>query len=165
MNFKSIKTSTIYTCILFLIIVGFIVWLIVTQLEEFSLQSDPKLKLLKEKIKPLFSKNKQYSGILSCLNNRKNILNEITLYKGDKSYTINKQKIYLCLRDENGEYYNDMMLLHVLIHEICHCLCDEIGHTEKFNDMLDALLDEASKMGVYDKNYELIQNYCTYNDK
>ena len=65
----------------------------------------------------------------------------------------------------NDQYYNDMMLLHVLIHEICHCLCDEIGHTEKFNDMLDELLDEASKMGVYDKNYKLIQNYCTYNDK
>ena len=160
-----LKTSTIYNIILFLIIVGGIVWLVVTQVEEFTLQSDPKLKVLKEKVEPLFVSDKIYCGILSPLNNRKNILNEISLYKGDKSYTINKHKIYLCLTDENGEYYNDMMLLHVLIHEICHCLCDEIGHTEKFNDMLEALLDEAHNIGVYNKEYPLIQNYCTYNDK
>jgi hypothetical protein len=160
-----LKPSTLYTIILTLIIGGVITWIFVTQIEEYTLQSDPKLKVLKEKISPLFSSDKNYTGILSSLNNRKNILNEISLYRGEKSYTINKHKIYLCLRDENGDYYNDMMLLHVLIHEICHCLCDEIGHTEKFNDMLDALLDEAHIMGVYDKNYELIQNYCTYNDK
>ena len=59
MNFKSIKTSTIYTCILFLIIVGLFVWLVVTQLEEFNLQNDPKLKLLKERIIPFFSKEKK----------------------------------------------------------------------------------------------------------
>ena len=159
------KITTLYTIILFTIIVGFIIWLIVTQIEEYTLQSDPKLKQLKEKIKPLFSQDKKYYGILSPLNNRKNILNEISLYRGDKSYTINKHKIYLCLRDEHGEYYDDLMLLHVLIHEICHCLCVEIGPTEKFNDMLDALLEEAHQMDVYDKNYPLIQNYCTYNDK
>ena len=160
-----IKLSTLYTIFLSLIIGGMIIWILVTQIEEYTLQSDPKLKVLKDKLYPLFSTDKNYSGILSSLNNRKNILNEITLYKGEKSYTINKHKIYLCLRDENGEYYNDMMLLHVLIHEICHCLCDEIGHTEKFNEMLDALIHEAHIMNIYDKNYELIQNYCTYNDK
>lgn len=160
-----LKPSTLYTIILSLIIAGMIIWIFVTQIEEYTLQSDPKLKVLKDKIYPLFSNDKNYSGILSSLNNRKNILNEIALYRGEKSYTINKHKIYLCLRDENGDYYDDMMLLHVLIHEICHCLCDEIGHTEKFNEMLDALIHEAHIIGVYDKNYELIQNYCTYNDK
>jgi hypothetical protein len=159
-----LSPTTLNNIILFLLIVGGIMWLVVTQIEEFTLQSDPKLKVLKEKVEPLFTDEKIYYGVLEPLNNRKNILNEISLYKGDKSYTINKHKIYLCLRDENGEYYNDMMLLHVLIHEICHCLCDEIGHTEKFHVMLEALLEEAHKMGVYNKNYELIQDYCTYND-
>lgn len=160
-----LNTTILYNIILFLLIVGGSMWLVITQVEEFTLQSDPKLKILKEKVHPLFSKDKIYDGVLEPLNNRKDILNEISLYKGDKSYTINKHKIFLCLTDENGEYYNDMMLLHVLIHEICHCLCDEIGHTEKFNVMLESLLDEAHKMGVYNKNYELIQDYCTYNDK
>ena len=45
MNFKSIKTSTIYTCILFLIIVGLFVWLVVTQLEEFTLQNSYSIDL------------------------------------------------------------------------------------------------------------------------
>ena len=75
-----LKTTTIYNIILFMLIVGGIVWLAVTQIEEFTLQSDPKLKVLKEKIEPLFSSDKKYYGILEPLNNRKNILNEI----GDK---------------------------------------------------------------------------------
>ena len=39
-----------------------------------------------------------------------------------------KQKVYLCLKDENNEYYNDNMLIYVALHELAHVLCDEIGH-------------------------------------
>jgi hypothetical protein len=155
------KTSTLYSIFLFIIIIGFLVWLAVTQIEEFKLQDDPKLRELKEKIKPLFSKNKKYNGILSSLNER-DILSEITLYKGDKSYTINKHKVFLCLKDENNNYYDNMMLTYVLLHEISHVLCNSIGHTEEFNDIFQALLEEASDMGIYDKNFEIIQNYCQY---
>lgn len=157
------KITTIYTICLVLIILGFFAWLVITQIEEFHLQDDPKLRELKEKIKPIFNK-KNYTGILEC-NNKRNILNEITLYKGDKSYTINKHKIFLCLKDENNNYYNDMMLLHVLLHECSHVLCTSVGHTDEFNTIFDAVLEEASKMGIYDKDFEIIQNYCTYNDK
>ena len=155
------KTATLYSIFLFIIIIGFLVWLIVTQIEEFKLQDDPKLRELKERIKPLFSKNKYYNGILSSLNER-DILSEITLYKGDKSYTINKHKVFLCLKDENNKYYDDMMLTYVLLHEISHVLCNSIGHTEEFNDIFQALLDEASIMGIYNKEFEIIQNYCQY---
>lgn len=155
------KTAVLYTIILFIIIVGFFIWLIVTQIEEFKLQDDPKLRELKDKIKPLFSKNKIHNGVLSSLNNR-DIMKEVTLYKGEKSYTINKHKVFLCLKDEKNYYYDDMMLLHVLLHEIGHVLCNSIGHTEEFNNIFQALLDEASIMGIYDKDFEIIQNYCQY---
>jgi hypothetical protein len=155
------KTTVLYTIILFIIIFGFLVWLIITQIEEYKLQDDPKLRELKEKVKPLFSKNKKYNGVLSSLNER-DIMNEISLYKGEKSYTINKHKVFLCLKDENNDYYDDMMLLYVLLHEISHVLCNSIGHTEEFNDIFQALLDEASIMGIYNKEFEIIQNYCQY---
>ncbi len=161
MTLNSKNTSFIYTIISVLIIICFIIWIIITQIEEYKLQDDPKLKELKKKVAPLFDKNIKYTGILSCINDR-DVLNEVTLYKGDKSYTINKQKIFLCLKDEYNEYYDDMMLLHVLLHEICHSLCDEIGHTEKFNEMLDELLKKADEMQIYDLNYPVLQNYCQY---
>ena len=137
---------------------------VITQIrEEFELKNDPKLAELRNIIEPMF-KNEQYTGgILDGLNS-KNILDSISLYKGDKSYTINKQKIYLCLKDENGEYYNLNMLIFVTLHEIAHCLCDEIGHTDRFNDIFNELLEKAIKMKIYNPSIPIIQDYCTYND-
>ena len=40
-------------------------------------------------------------------------------------------------------YYNDDILLYVLVHEICHVLCPNIGHTPEFNNIFEALLEET----------------------
>ena len=146
---------------LFILVAGFLIWLGVTQIEDFHLQNDPKLLELKEKLKPLFLK--KHTGLLEPLND-KNILNNVGLYKGDKSYTINKQKIFLCLNDENDKYYPDYQLIFVLLHEISHSICVSVGHTEEFNKIFDVLLKEAINMGIYDANFEIIQDYCNYND-
>lgn len=68
-------------------------------------------------------------------------------------------------KDENNEYYEDNMLKYVLLHEISHSICDEIGHTQKFNDIFQALLKKAVEMGIYNPNVPIIKNYCLYNDK
>ena len=68
---------------------------------------------------PLFPKNEQYTGVLETLNDR-DILSEISLRKGEKSFTINKTKIFICLKDKKDEYYNNNMLMYVLLHEISH---------------------------------------------
>ena len=94
----SFSPTIVYTTVLFLLIIGFVLWLVVMQIQEYYQQDDPILKVLLEKVKPIFEGD-NYSGLLTELNKR-NILKEITLYKGDKSYTINKQKVYLCLKDE-----------------------------------------------------------------
>lgn len=156
------KTTLLYTIILFLIIISFVVWLVYLQVEEYKLQDDPKLKELKEKVAPMFQR-KGYTGHLEPLN-KGNLLDKINLYKGDKSYTINKQKVFLCLRDENGEYYDINSLLYVLLHELSHVLTPEIGHTPLFNEVFDQVLEEASKQGIYDPNIPMIQDYCNYND-
>ena len=147
-----------------LIIVGFIVWLLKMQIEEFELQKDPKLSDLKSLLNPMFEKQSYVNPLLQKLI-KGNVLNQISLYRGEKSYTINKSKVYLCLRDEKGDYYSDNMLLFVFLHELAHVICDEVGHTEKFQEIFDALLDEATIMQIYDPDIPVIQDYCNYNDK
>ena len=74
------KITLIYTLILFFIIIGFIIFLIIMQVEEYKLQDDPILKKLRKTVAPLF-KRKDFEGILEPINNR-DIMDEITLYKG-----------------------------------------------------------------------------------
>lgn len=90
-------------------------------------------------------------------------INQVSLYEGSSSYTINKKKMYLCLKDENGEYYDYNMLLYVTLHELAHVINKEdIGHTAAFYDRFDELLQKAEDVGLYDPNQKVISNYCQY---
>ena len=155
------KMGLIYTLILLFIIIGFVIFLIIMQIEEYKLQDDPMLKKLRKRIEPLFNGDNYYTGLLTPLNKR-DILNEITLYKGDKSYTINKQKVFLCLKDKDNHYYDMNMLLYVLLHEISHVICDEVGHTDKFAKIFEELLEKAEEMKIYNPNIPIITDYCQY---
>ena len=81
-------------------------------------------------------------------------------YKGRKS-SVKK----INWHDENGNIYQENQLIHVLLHEIAHAVCDEIGHTEKFNQILDIFLIEAEKNGLYNPKIPPIVNYCQYSDE
>lgn len=87
----------------------------------------------------------------------------LKFYEDNKSYTINKQKVYLCLKDDQDEYYPMNMLMYVAIHELAHVLCNEIGHTPKFHSIFSDLLLRATEIGIYDPDIPVIQNYCGYN--
>jgi len=140
-----------------------LIYNIFRQIKECHLQNDPMLHQLKRDIEPLFKSNKEYAGYLAQINNN-NILETISLFKGDKSYTINKEKIYLCLNDENGKYYDKNLLLYVLLHELSHVMCDEVGHTDEFYNIFDELLKEAINQKIYDSTKPVDPNYCKYND-
>jgi hypothetical protein len=89
------------------------------------------------------------------------VVDELKFFKGEKSYTLDKKYVYICKNDKKtGELYHRNQLVLVLIHEISHALCDEVGHTEKFEMIFDELLDNASKMGVYNPDIPSVQNYC-----
>jgi hypothetical protein len=138
--------------------------------EDFVLDDqEPKLKTLQEKLAPLFDENTSYKGTIleniMTSQTKHRLKNEVSLSKGDKSYTINKEDIFLCLKDENNQYYNDNMLVYVLLHEISHSICDEIGHTEKFHKLFSALTRKAVELGIYNDQIPLIRDYCLYNDK
>jgi hypothetical protein len=129
-----------------LLLLGGIIWWVTFCVKEHHLQDDPMLYKLKHIMEPLHHEVKT-----------------LKLYKGDKSYTINKQKIYLCLRDEHGDYYPTNMLIYVLIHEFAHYLNKEdIGHTEKFHQIFDQLLDKAHELGIYNPSIPPLENYCMH---
>ena len=102
------------------ILITLILVLIFKQAKENFSQYNPIIQVLKE-------------NVINCFPE----LTNIKIYEGDKSYTINKEKIYLCIRDKNGQYYNQNILMYVLLHEIAHTLCPEIGHTQSFKDIFN----------------------------
>jgi hypothetical protein len=132
-----------------IVLICFLSYIIYNQIKEHHLQDDPMLHVLKQIVKPLQDKYPIFS--------------RLKLYKGRKSYTINKDKTFLCLKDDKGEYYPLNMLLHVLLHEISHSLNQkDIGHTEEFHRIFDELLKDATDLGIYNPSIPLIQNYCNY---
>jgi hypothetical protein len=95
-------------------------------------------------------------------------IKNIQFYSSDESYTEDKKRIYLCLRDENGEYYDYNMLLYVAIHECSHALTDviDIHHvTPEFKNMFATLLTRATELGMYSPVQPLVSTYCGLNLK
>ena len=148
-------------------VAGFILfivsWMIYSQIHEHYAQSDPKLKELRGVMEEFFNRKNDWKAPLDVLNG-KNIMKEITLYRGEKSYTINKERVYICLKDTNGEYYDDNTLYYVIGHELSHTICDEIGHTQKFHDIFEALLENMEKAGIYNSDIPMTQDYCKNGD-
>lgn len=125
----------------------FIIWVTIDKIQDNNLQSDPKLQEIKEKMMPIDPTN----------------IKKLKIYRGDKSYTINKKKIYLCLYDKNGGYYPINTLIHVFLHEYAHVLNKKnIGHTPEFYAILDKLEKHAEKLGLYDSSKPAPPNYCTH---
>jgi len=142
-------TLVIFGIISLIVIVGAIVYATVF-VKEKLLPYDPKIDELKNKLALVHPESQK-----------------LTFYNDKKSYTINKKKVHLCIKDENGQYYNDNMLVYVSLHELAHVLCDEVGHTPKYWAMFDALLEEASKIidpvtnkPVYDPKGKIDTEYC-----
>ena len=127
---------------IFLIIA--LIWIIFSQIREHHLQDDPMLHRLRQVLEPIHP-----------------VVKKLRLYKGDKSYTINKEKIFLCLKDKDDEYYSLNMMVYVCLHEIAHLLnTKDVGHTEEFHRIFDELLKKATEMEIYNPSIPVIKNYC-----
>lgn len=134
--------------LIIILILSIIVLIIVKEfktVKENMETTDPVLQKLKQKLRSVHP-----------------IVDKLSFYKGEKSYTINKEEVYLCLVDEHGDYYNENMLMYVGLHELAHALCDEIGHSKKFHQIFQQLLDKAYHLGLYNPSIPVIQNYCNY---
>jgi len=130
---------------------------------------DPKVIELKKIISDwIDSRQSPWTDNLEVLNQKKkDLMNKIRMCKGSESYTIDKEFMYICTKDpKSGTYYDDHMLMHVMLHEISHVICDEIGHTKNFDDIFSQLMDESHsptcphQKQIYDKNKPLLDDYC-----
>ena len=148
---------------LIIILIVFVIILIRKQLLEYYNSQEPKINELRQLFNNFFNQKRQWPSQLNMLNDS-DIIKNVSLYRGNKSYTINKHKIYLCLKDNNKQYYSDNTLIYVLAHEYSHVLCPEIGHTKKFDEIFSALLDELIKDGIYDPTQNIPQDYCKLGD-
>ena len=129
--------------ILIILLIAFILAIMYSS-ETFTAQ-DPVLNELKEQLAELHPKFKN-----------------VNIYAGNKSETINKNRVYICLKDDKGRYYSRNMLCYVILHEYAHLLCDELNHTDKFGQIFESLLSKAAEKGLYNPHIPPIQNYCGY---
>ena len=129
---------------------GFYGWMVVAlivcgvawQLRDLFVHVDPVIVRLKERVMSVFPE-----------------LAPLVVNEDRASYTWNKHRIYLCVRDREGNVYADDILMNVLLHEIAHTLCDEVGHTDKFHAIFQGLLDRAAAAGIY--NHTAVpRDYC-----
>lgn len=76
------------------------------------------------------------------------------------NYTKNKVDIHLELicNYNNLMHYNSLM--YIALHELAHCLTEDIGHTEKFYLMHDKILKAAITEKIYDPRFPLDREYC-----
>jgi hypothetical protein len=146
---KIIKTNADFYFIITLLLISVVAIIFVgNRIREKYLEDDPVLVELKELLCEIFPE-----------------INNTILLRGEKSYTINKSRIHICLKDENDEYYDRNMLIYVILHELAHVLCDEIGHTAKFHTIFKEVLEKAIKAGVYDDKIPPVKNYCEIPNK
>ena len=121
--------------------------MIIMQIREDFATSDPKLKEIHDVLRQLDP-----------------VADDLTLYAGDKSYTVNKEKMTLCLKEPGTDrYYDDNTLRYVAIHELAHATNQaDVGHTPNFYKEFDRLLDLASSKGLYNPDIPMPDNYCNY---
>jgi hypothetical protein len=117
--------------------------------ESFVEFQDDKVKELHDRLASVFPESRH-----------------IKMSGSNESFTLNKQHIYLCIKDEHGNYYDDNSLMYVLLHEYAHVLCDEVdeedNHKPKFRRIFAELIDKAARAGIYDPSSPMVANYCGY---
>lgn len=94
-------------------------------------EDDPLIKRLHTKYNP------------SCL--RENINLSI-----NTAYTVNKgEEIHLCLKNSDGTYIDENVIMFVLLHEITHVITIDEGHTDTFWKNMKFLIEKANECDIY----------------
>jgi hypothetical protein len=160
-NDSGILITILIGLIILIIVAAFITYGVKRGKENYRARNEPMIVKLREHFTRFWTTPRQWPKELAYLANR-NIMAETTLQAGDKSYTINKKDVFICLKDEYGEYYPFNMLVYVLAHEYAHVISKSIGHTDEFHGKFDACLDIMIKEGFYDPSQEIIIDYCNH---
>ena len=129
--------------VLLILVVFYIIYLYVRKVETYD---DPKLKDIHDKLIKIDPRAEF-----------------ISLLGSSQSFTEDKIRTYMCLRDEQGNYYDDNMLMYVAIHELAHVNSKSVDpdhKTDEFKDNFKLLLKKAEDLGLYDPKLPLNYKYC-----
>jgi len=83
-----------------------------------------------------------------CLNNS-TLSENIYGIMGETSFTVNKKDVYLCLKGDDGVYYEKNLIMMVAVHEYAHILCNSQDHTPEFHSINKFVLGKAVLWGYY----------------
>lgn len=121
-------------------------------LANINIRVEKLLSILKNDNNPIYVKH--INNLLS--NYSSNYIRE-NFSTTDITYTINKKEIVICLasRDEDKKIYPLNTLMYVMIHELSHMGCSNIGHGQEFKDFFAFLITKAIDSNLY--------NYIDYN--
>lgn len=120
-----------------------LVWTINAQMSREKFEHDPLLDLIKKVTEPVHP-----------------VIRDVELYKSNTgAYTLNKKQIFLCLHDDDGNYYDINSLIYIFIHEVVHTQTKSIGHNEEFQKLNIEMLERARKLGIYNPNIPVVSNY------
>lgn len=83
---------------------------------------------------------------------------------GAESVTVNKENIYICLRNPNsGELYTFDVLLYVTLHELAHVISKTFStksHNNEFKNNFMKLLKRAYEKNLLSSNVSVPDDYC-----
>jgi hypothetical protein len=123
---------------------------------EFSSRNESESDMKKRLLNEIYHALKEVHPIAKSL----------TIKEDPKgAYTINKNKIHLCMNDpKNGRLYDWNTLMHVALHEMSHTLSNDIiegeKHTDNFYKIFESLMDKAQSLGYYNKSNPPKKGYC-----
>ena len=112
-----------------------------------------------------FSEYKSYIQQLDeNFNNSRTHIYETNPLSNLTSYSVNKgEELSICLKSKETNNFHDInLLMYVIIHEMSHFACPEIGHGDLFKKIFKFFLLEAIKIGIYkqvDYSQEPVE-YC-----
>ena len=84
----------------------------------------------------------------------------VQMVGSDQAFTINKKKVYICLKDDKQQYYSDNMLTYVILHELAHVFSKSFDHTLEWEMIFTNLLKRCEQARIYDPKQPIVANYC-----
>jgi hypothetical protein len=84
-------------------------------------------------------------------------------FPGDESYTEDKNKVFICLKDPEGKTYPYNDLVSVAVHELAHAfssVIDKEHKTPEFNNLHAAYRKRAAALGLFDPTKQVPPTYC-----
>ena len=98
---------------------------------------------------------KDYSPYIKQLeenfNEERTVIYETDPNSNLTSYSVNKgEELSVCLKSKSlGQLHDINLLMYVVIHEMAHFACPEIGHGELFQKIFKKLIEISIKLNIY----------------